>query len=65
MTISDLDPRLVGDQPGLAGAVAGFRRRLAQGELGGLPVVLGIAIIWLIFWIANDRFLSAGNLTNL
>src|SRR6266536_6578249 len=44
---------------------AGFRRRLAQGELGSLPVVLGIAIIWLIFWIANDRFLSAGNLTNL
>ncbi len=65
MTISDLDPRLVGDEPGLGGAVAGFRRRLAQGELGGLPVVLGIAIIWLAFWIANDRFLSAGNLTNL
>jgi D-xylose transport system permease protein len=65
MTISDLDPRLIGDRPGLAGAAAGFRRRLAQGELGGLPVVLGIAIIWLVFWIANDRFLSAGNLTNL
>jgi D-xylose transport system permease protein len=65
MTISDLDPRLIGDRPGLAGAIAGFRRRLAQGELGGLPVVLGIAIIWLVFWIANDRFLSAGNLTNL
>src|SRR6266498_3123843 len=65
MTISDLDPRLIGEQPGLAGAWAGFRRRLAQGELGSLPVVLGIAIIWLIFWIANDRFLSAGNLTNL
>ncbi len=55
----------MGDEPGLGGAVAGFRRRLAQGELGGLPVVLGIAIIWLVFWIANDRFLSAGNLTNL
>jgi D-xylose transport system permease protein len=65
MTISDLDPRLIGDRPGLAGAIAGFRRRLAQGELGSLPVVLGIAIIWLVFWIANDRFLSAGNLTNL
>jgi D-xylose transport system permease protein len=65
MTISDLDPRLVADQPGVAGAWTGFRRRLAQGELGGLPVVLGIAIIWVIFWIANDRFLSAGNLTNL
>ncbi len=65
MTVSDLDPRLVADQPGLAGAWAAFRRRLAQGELGAVPVVVGIAIIWLIFWLANDRFLSADNLTNL
>ncbi len=65
MTVSDLDPRLVTEQPGLAGAWAGFRRRLAQGELGAVPIVLGIAVIWLIFWIANPRFLSAGNLTNL
>jgi D-xylose transport system permease protein len=65
MTISDLDPRLIADQPGLAGTIAGFRRRLAQGELGSVPVVLGIALIWLIFWIANSRFLSADNLTNL
>jgi len=65
VTVSDLDPRLVTEQPGLAGAWAGFRRRLAQGELGAVPIVLGIAVIWLIFWIANPRFLSAGNLTNL
>jgi len=65
MSASDLDPRLIADEPGLAGAWAGFRRRLSQGELGSVPVVLGIAIIWLIFWIANDRFLSPGNLTNL
>jgi D-xylose transport system permease protein len=65
VTVSDLDPRLVGEQPGLAGAWAGFRRRLAQGELGTVPVIVGIAIIWVIFWIANDRFLTPGNLTNL
>jgi D-xylose transport system permease protein len=65
MTVSDLDPRLVAEQPGIRGAVAGFRRRLAQGELGAVPVVLGIVVIWLVFWIANDRFLSAQNLTNL
>jgi D-xylose transport system permease protein len=65
MTASDLDPRLVADEPRLRGAWAGFRRRLAQGELGAVPVVLGIAIIWLIFWFDNDRFLSADNLTNL
>jgi D-xylose transport system permease protein len=65
MSISDLDPRLIADQPGLAGAISGFRRRLSQGELGSLPVVFGIALIWLIFWLANDRFLTPGNLTNL
>ena len=65
MTVSDLDPRLVTEQPGLAGAWAGFRRRLAQGELGTLPVIVGIAVIWAIFWLANDRFLTPGNLTNL
>jgi len=65
VTVSDLDPRLVVEQPGLAGAWAGLRRRLAQGELGPLPVIIGIAAIWLIFWIANPNFLTPGNLTNL
>ena len=40
-------------------------RRLARGELGSLRVILGIAVIWTIFQIANDRFLSAVNLSNL
>jgi D-xylose transport system permease protein len=65
VTVSDLDPRLVGEQPGLAGAWASFRRRLAQGELGTVPVIVGIAVIWAIFTVANDRFLTPGNLTNL
>ncbi|HEY4727358.1 MAG TPA: sugar ABC transporter permease [Actinomycetes bacterium] len=65
MTVSDLDPRLVAEQPGLAGAWASFRRRLRQGELGTLPVIVGIAVIWAIFWVANDRFLTPQNLTNL
>jgi len=65
VTVSDIDPRLVAEQPGLAGAWAGFRRRLRQGELGTLPVIVGIAVIWVIFWAANDRFLTPQNLTNL
>jgi D-xylose transport system permease protein len=65
VTVSDVDPRLVAEQPGLAGALAGFRRRLRQGELGTLPVIVGIAVIWAIFWLANDRFLTPQNLTNL
>jgi D-xylose transport system permease protein len=65
VTASDLDPRLIADQPGLAGAWAAFRRRLSQGELGNLPVIVGIAIIWAIFYIANPNFLTPANLTNL
>jgi D-xylose transport system permease protein len=39
--------------------------QLARGELGGLQVLLIIAVIWVIFQLQNDRFLSAINLTNL
>jgi D-xylose transport system permease protein len=40
-------------------------RRLGRGELGSLRVIVGIVLIWTIFQIANDRFLSAINLSNL
>ena len=40
-------------------------RRLVEGDLGSVRVLLVLAIIWLIFAIANDRFLTATNLTNL
>jgi D-xylose transport system permease protein len=39
--------------------------RLDIADLGSLPIVLGLAAIWLIFWLANDKFLSPLNLTNL
>ncbi|MCP3097983.1 sugar ABC transporter permease [Myxococcus sp. K15C18031901] len=60
-----VDPRLVSDAPGPKGAWVAWRRRLAQGELGSLPVLVGLASIWLLFSFANPRFLSAVNLTNL
>lgn len=40
-------------------------RRLAEGELGSVRVLLMIALIWAIFQAAEPRFLSAANLTNL
>jgi D-xylose transport system permease protein len=40
-------------------------RRFVQGDLASLRVVVGLAVIWLIFQTQNDRFLSAENLTNL
>ncbi|HEX6389463.1 MAG TPA: sugar ABC transporter permease [Solirubrobacteraceae bacterium] len=40
-------------------------RRILAGDLGSLRVLFVLAIIWAIFAIANDRFLTAINLTNL
>jgi len=40
-------------------------RRLVQGDLASVRVVLGLALIWIIFQSQNDRFLTAENLTNL
>lgn len=65
MTVDQVDPRLVPAAPGAWGTLRDFRRRLGQGELGSLPVVLGLAGVWIYFQSANSNFLSAGNLTNL
>jgi len=54
---------------GLVGAVGGFggdlRARVASGELGALPVVLGLALIWTYFELQDTHFLTARNLSNL
>src|SRR5919108_128617 len=39
--------------------------RIARGELSSVRVLITIAVIWTIFQLQNDRFLSAVNLTNL
>jgi D-xylose transport system permease protein len=51
--------------PEQGGGGMGALARLARGELGSVRVLITIAVIWAIFQIANDRFLSAINLTNL
>ncbi|MGO4533943.1 sugar ABC transporter permease [Leifsonia sp. 2MCAF36] len=58
------DERLIREQ-GLAGAVRAFGRRVRGGDLGSLPVVIGLAVIWVVFQILNPNFLSANNLVNL
>ena len=65
MTVSEIDPRLAQYEPGLSGALRDLWRRLRQGELGSLPVVLGLVAVWIYFQSANENFLSSGNLTNL
>ena len=65
MTVSEIDPRLVRPESGPVGAAKEFLRRLTQGELGSLPVVIGLAAVWIYFQSENSNFLSSGNLTNL
>jgi len=40
-------------------------RRVFQGDLVSVRVIVAIAVIWIIFQAENGRFLSAVNLTNL
>ncbi|MET9102099.1 sugar ABC transporter permease [Streptomyces antibioticus] len=47
-----------------AGGTA-VRRKVRAGELGSLPVVLVLAIVWITFQSLNANFLSPRNLSNL
>src|SRR3954470_1939390 len=44
---------------------AEFFQRFGQGEFGSLRVLIILAVIWLIFQVAESRFLTAVNLVNL
>ena len=50
---------------GLAGWLRGVRDRARSGDLGSIPVVVGLAVIWTVFESLNPVFLSADNLVNL
>lgn len=60
-----VDPRLIVRQEGVKGYFGEFRRRITSGELGSLPVVLALIVIWAVFGSLNSSFLSAQNLSNL
>src|ERR1700712_1859876 len=54
-----------GEDEGVAAAIRAFGHRVRGGDLGSLPVVVGLAIIWAAFQLLNPSFLSANNLVNL
>ena len=65
MSTAERDPRLQVDAEGISGLWTRFTRRVRQGELGSLPVIIGLVIIWLYFSVSEENFLTAGNITNL
>ncbi|MFC9390391.1 sugar ABC transporter permease [Streptomyces venezuelae] len=60
-----VDARLLVREEGVKGYVDEFRRKMRSGELGSLPVVLAVIIIWTVFGSLNSTFLSAQNLSDL
>src|SRR5512135_417782 len=40
-------------------------RRFFITDWGSIPIVLALIVLWVVFWLANDKFLSPLNLTNL
>lgn len=50
---------------GIGGAIRAFIERVKSGDLGSLPVVVGLVIIWTVFTALNPIFLSSNNLVNL
>ena len=59
-----VDERL-SDSSGARGLVRSSVRSIRDGDLGFLPVVVGLVIIAVIFQILNPVFLSSVNLVNL
>src|SRR6476646_6697179 len=57
------DPRLIKEESG--SAFGNLRRRLAYADLGQLPVLIGLVLIWIYFQVNNSNFISPLNLTNL
>jgi D-xylose transport system permease protein len=63
--VTVVDPRLLVREQGLKGYVTEFKRKMKAGDLGAIPVVIGLAIIWIIFQSLNSNFLTAGNLSDI
>jgi D-xylose transport system permease protein len=63
--VTAVDPRLLVREQGLAGYFGEFKRKLKAGELGSMPVVIGLIAICVIFQSLNSNFLSAQNISDI
>jgi D-xylose transport system permease protein len=63
-TTVERDPRLAVEH-GARGALSALRRRVSSGDLGSIPVVLALLLIWAYLQSQNDNFLKPVNITNL
>jgi len=50
---------------GFSASIRAFLDRVRSGDLGSLPVIVGLVIIWTVFQSLNPVFLAPNNLVNL
>ncbi|GLX01508.1 sugar ABC transporter permease [Microtetraspora sp. NBRC 16547] len=62
---TDLQDERLQARDGLRGAVAALLDRARSGDLGMVPVAVGLVVIWTVLQILNPVFLSSANLVNL
>ncbi|MFJ6854151.1 sugar ABC transporter permease [Streptomyces sp. NPDC091271] len=60
-----VDPRLLVREQGFGGYLTEFRRKMRGGDLGSIPVVIGLIIICVVFQSLNSEFLSAKNISDI
>lgn len=65
MAMLDRSDERVTHSDNLSGAIKAFLSRIRSGDLGMLPVALGLIIISTVFSILNPVFLAPSNLVNL
>ncbi|MDU8500327.1 hypothetical protein RYB01_14220 [Pseudomonas syringae] len=65
VVLLDRSDSRVNQSVGLAASLKATVDRIRAGDLGPLPVVIGLVVIWTVFGILNPVFLSSANLANL
>ncbi|MGG1947342.1 sugar ABC transporter permease [Trinickia sp. NRRL B-1857] len=64
-TLLDRSDIRVKHADGVGDVLAAFVDRIRAGDVGSLPVIVGLILIWTVFTSLNPVFLSANNLVNL
>ncbi len=60
------DPRVIAEAAGLRGILSAYLRRVRSGDVGQLPVIIGLIVIWTVFGLASrGTFFTPINLVNL
>lgn len=63
--IPAVDPRLLVREQGFKGYVDEFKRKIRSGEIGSLPVVIGLVVIGIVFQALTGNFITSYNLDQI